>query len=59
MIELAELQEMRAPEIALLLDVPLNTVYSRLRSARRELDEAFRRYQARYQRYEAVRVSVN
>jgi RNA polymerase sigma-70 factor (ECF subfamily) len=58
-IELAELREMRAPEIATLLDVPLNTVYSRLRSARRELDEVFRRYQARYSRYEAVVVNFN
>jgi RNA polymerase sigma-70 factor (ECF subfamily) len=58
-IELAELREMGAPEIAMLLDVPLNTVYSRLRSARRELDEVFRRYQARYSRYEAVIANVN
>ena len=34
---LAQLEEMTAPEIAKALRVKLNTVYSRLRSARREL----------------------
>ena len=44
---LAELEEMTAPEIAAAIDVPLNTVYSRLRSARQELGEALRRHNAR------------
>jgi RNA polymerase sigma-70 factor, ECF subfamily len=44
---LAELEDMTAPEIAAAIDVPLNTVYSRLRAARQELEDAFRRCQAR------------
>lgn len=43
---LAELDEMTVPEIASALDVPVNTVYSRLRAARRELEEALARFQA-------------
>jgi RNA polymerase sigma-70 factor (ECF subfamily) len=37
---LHEIEEMTAPEIAQVLGVPLNTVYSRLRVARTELEEA-------------------
>jgi RNA polymerase sigma-70 factor (ECF subfamily) len=37
---LHEIEEMTAPEIARVLDIPLNTVYSRLRVARSELEEA-------------------
>jgi RNA polymerase sigma-70 factor (ECF subfamily) len=48
-IQLAELHEMTAPEIAVAIDIPLNTVYSRLRAARQELEEGFRRYNARIQ----------
>jgi RNA polymerase sigma-70 factor, ECF subfamily len=44
---LAELQGMTAPEIAEAIDIPLNTVYSRLRVARQELEEALRRHNAR------------
>ncbi len=44
---LAELEEMTAPEIAGAVGVPLNTVYSRLRAARQELEEALHRYHAR------------
>jgi RNA polymerase sigma-70 factor, ECF subfamily len=44
---LAELEEMTVPEIASALDVPVNTVYSRLRVARQELEEALARHQAR------------
>ena len=44
---LAELEEMTAPEIAAAIDVPLNTVYSRLRAARQELEDALRRHNAR------------
>jgi RNA polymerase sigma-70 factor (ECF subfamily) len=37
---LHEVEEMTAPEIAEVLGIPLNTVYSRLRVARGELEEA-------------------
>lgn len=43
---LADLEEMTAPEIAQILDVPLNTVYSRLRVARREFEAALMRRQS-------------
>jgi RNA polymerase sigma-70 factor (ECF subfamily) len=44
---LAHLEEMTVPEIAALLGQNLNTVYARLRTARRELDAAYARYRAR------------
>lgn len=44
---LAELEEMTAPEIAQALSVNLNTVYARLRAARREFEQAVLREQAR------------
>ena len=37
---LAELEQMTAPEIGQLLEIPINTVYSRLRTARREFEDA-------------------
>jgi RNA polymerase sigma-70 factor (ECF subfamily) len=40
---LHEIEEMTAPEIASVLGIPLNTVYSRLRVARSELEEALTR----------------
>jgi len=43
---LAELDEMTVPEIASALEVPLNTVYSRLRAARLELEAALQRQNA-------------
>jgi len=43
---LAELDEMTAPEVASAIEVPLNTVYSRLRAARQELEEALARHHA-------------
>ncbi|MGC4069779.1 MAG: sigma factor-like helix-turn-helix DNA-binding protein [Polyangiaceae bacterium] len=43
---LAELEEMTAPEIAAALEVPLNTVYTRLRAARLELEAALARHHA-------------
>ena len=46
---LAEFEEMTAPEIAKLANLPLNTVYSRLRAAREELEEALRRHIVRTQ----------
>lgn len=44
---LAELEQMSAPEIAEALGVNLNTVYARLRAARREFEQALAREQAR------------
>ena len=44
---LAELEEMTAPEISASLGVNLNTVYSRLRLARRDFEAALSRYRAR------------
>lgn len=38
-----ELDELPAPEIARVLEIPLNTVYSRLRLARADVTEALRR----------------
>lgn len=43
---LAELEQLPAPEIAELLGIPINTVYSRLRVARQEFDAAHRRHLA-------------
>lgn len=43
---LAELDGMTAPEIAIALEVPMNTVYSRLRTARQELEAALVRHSA-------------
>lgn len=44
---LAELEQMTAPEIAESLGVKLNTVYSRLRVARKKFEEALARHRAR------------
>jgi RNA polymerase sigma-70 factor, ECF subfamily len=44
---LAELDEMTAPEIASAIELPVNTVYSRLRGARQELEEALKRHYAK------------
>ncbi len=41
-VVLHEIEEMTAPEIARALDIPLNTVYSRLRVGREELTRALR-----------------
>lgn len=43
---LAELEQMTAPEIVEVTGMPLSTVYSRLRDARREIEAAARRYRA-------------
>lgn len=40
---LHEIEQMTAPEIAKTLDIPLNTVYSRLRVARLELEQELKR----------------
>jgi RNA polymerase sigma-70 factor (ECF subfamily) len=44
LIILAELEQMTAPEMAHALEIPLNTIYSRLRTARLELQAALVRY---------------
>ncbi|GAC1576812.1 MAG: sigma-70 family RNA polymerase sigma factor [Polyangiales bacterium] len=44
---LAELEQLTAPEITDVTSTNLNTVYTRLRAARREFDLAVQRYQAR------------
>jgi RNA polymerase sigma-70 factor, ECF subfamily len=44
---LAELEELTVPEIAAALDIPLNTAYSRLRTARQEFEEGLAREAAR------------
>jgi RNA polymerase sigma-70 factor (ECF subfamily) len=44
---LAELEEMTAPEIAQALEIPLNTAYSRLRTARQAFELALARHTAR------------
>jgi RNA polymerase sigma-70 factor (ECF subfamily) len=44
---LTELEEMTAPEIADALGIPVNTVYSRLRIARRDFNAALARHRAR------------
>ena len=44
---MAELEEFTCPEIAEALDVPLNTVYSRLRYAREAFETALARHKAR------------
>lgn len=44
---LAELEQLTMPEVAEALGLNLNTAYSRVRAARRELDEALARLRAR------------
>ena len=44
---LAQLEEMTVPEIAELLGANVNTVYARLRAARRDFDAAYARHRAR------------
>ena len=44
---MCELEQMSAPEMAEVLAVPLNTVYSRLRAARRQFDTVLKRLQAK------------
>lgn len=47
---MAEVEEMSAVEIAEVLTIPLNTVYSRIRLARRDFEAAVKRYRARLER---------
>jgi RNA polymerase sigma-70 factor, ECF subfamily len=44
---MAELDELTVPEIAEILELPLNTAYSRLRGARHAFEEALARHSAR------------
>ncbi|MGO8993657.1 MAG: RNA polymerase sigma factor [Polyangiaceae bacterium] len=46
---LSELEQMTVPEIAEAVETNVNTVYSRLRAARRDFDQAVLRYRARDQ----------
>jgi RNA polymerase sigma-70 factor (ECF subfamily) len=47
---LAELEQLTVPEIAEALGVNANTIYTRLRAARMEFDQALARYRARERR---------
>ena len=40
---MVELDELTVPEVAEILDIPLNTAYSRLRAARQAFEEALER----------------
>jgi RNA polymerase sigma-70 factor (ECF subfamily) len=44
---LAQLEEMSVPEIAQVLGANVNTIYARLRAARRDFDAAYARHRAR------------
>lgn len=44
---LVELEELSVPEVAEVLDIPLNTAYSRLRAARQAFEAALARHAAR------------
>lgn len=45
---LAELEQMTAPEIAVALEIPVNTAYSRLRAARLDFEQALSRHARRH-----------
>jgi len=47
---LTQLEEMTVPEIAELLGANVNTIYARLRAARRDFDAAYARHRARNER---------
>lgn len=44
---MTELDELTVPQIAEILEIPLNTAYSRLRAARQAFEEALARHSAR------------
>jgi RNA polymerase sigma-70 factor, ECF subfamily len=46
---MAELDELTVPEIAEILEIPLNTAYSRLRAARRAFEDALARRSAQHE----------
>jgi len=52
---LAEFDEIPIPEIALAIEVPLNTAYSRLRAARQELEQAIARHHAQASKLRGIR----
>jgi RNA polymerase sigma-70 factor (ECF subfamily) len=47
---MSELEQMSAPEIARALEIPVNTVYSRLRKARTEFEDAVARLRGRVEK---------
>ena len=47
---MVELDELAVPEAAEILEIPVNTAYTRLRAARQAFDKALARYEARYER---------
>jgi len=47
---MVELDELTVPEIAEILEIPLNTAYSRLRVARQAFEDALARHSARFAR---------
>jgi RNA polymerase sigma-70 factor (ECF subfamily) len=47
MFTLVELEELSVPEAAEILEIPLNTAYSRLRLARQAFEAALARHEAR------------
>ena len=54
---MVELDELTVPEVAEILQIPLNTAYSRLRAARRAFERALTRHSARRERLgEACRI---
>lgn len=52
LLVLAQLEELTVPEISELLDANVNTVYARLRAARKDFDAAYARHRARNERNE-------
>lgn len=50
---MAELEQMTAPEIAAVTETKLNTVYSRLRAARKMFEDGVKRHRAREERRRA------
>jgi RNA polymerase sigma-70 factor (ECF subfamily) len=57
LLVLSELEEMTAPEIAEVIGAPVQTVYSRLRAARKAFDQAHARHRARQRTLESARES--
>ena len=54
---MVELDELTVPEVAEILQIPLNTAYSRLRAARQAFEQALTRHSARRERLgEACRI---
>jgi RNA polymerase sigma-70 factor (ECF subfamily) len=47
---MVELEQLSAPDVATVLEIPLNTVYSRLRRARSDFELALHRHRVRTER---------